>query len=200
MLKARFWALCLSALTPLVVTSLAPSVLAQSQGPAGFTSGNAPTAGSQTSISVPTTISAPGTAGGFQPVSANVTITPATTPGGQVTVTVPAAIATAVNTAGSNAVITFSTGSLSQVQVAALVSALSPTVASNINGEVPGTIIIESQSGGTTTSSQIVTTFAAAIAVLGSGMASAPPGGGISIQVGGIRVVISPRVAGGLVN
>ena len=202
MLKAHFSTFCVSLLTPLILTSMSPFALAQfspSRGPAGSISGNAPTGGSQTPISVPTTISAPG-AGGFQPVSANVTITPATTPGGQVTVTVPVAIATAVNAAGSNAVITFSTGSLSQVQVAALVSALSPTVASNINGEVPGTIIIESQSGGTTTSSQIVTTFAAAIAVLGSGMASAPPGGSISIQVGGIRVVISPRVAGGLVN
>jgi hypothetical protein len=200
MLKSRFWALFLSALTPLVVTSLAPSVLAQSQGTAGTTSGSNPTGGSQTVISVPTTISAPGTAGGFQPVSANVTIIPATTPGGQVTVTVPAPIATAVNTAGSNAVITFSTGSLSQVQVAALVSALSPTVASNTSANVGGGIVIESQSGGTTTSSQTVTTFAAAITTLGAVMASAPPGGRVSIQVGGIRVVVSPRVAGGLVN
>jgi hypothetical protein len=117
-----------------------------------------------------------------------------------VTVTVPAPIAAAVNTAGSNAVITFSTGSLSQVQVAALVSALSPTVASNTSADVAGGIVIEGQSGGTTTSSQTVTTFAAAITALGSIMAAAPPGGRVSIQVGGIRVVISPRVAGGLVN
>ena len=198
MLKPRFLALCLSVLTPLVVTSLAPSVLAQSQGTAGTTSGSNPTGGSQTVISVPTTISAPGTAGGFQPVSANVTI--ATTPGGQVTVTIPAVIATAVNTAGSNAVITFSTGSLSQVQIAALVSALSPTVASNTSADVAGGIVIESQSGGTTTSSQTVTTFAAAITALGAVMASAPPGGRVSIQVGNIKVVVSPRVAGGLVN
>jgi hypothetical protein len=203
MLKAHFSTFCVSLLTPLILTSMSPFALAQlspSRGTAGSISGNAPTGGSQTPISVPTTISAPGTFGGFQPVSANVTITPATTPGGQVTVTVPAVIATAVNAAGSNAVITFSTGSLSQIQIAALVSALSPTVANNINGEVPGGIVIESQSGGTTTSSQTVTTFAAAIAALGAGIAAAPPGGRISIQVGGIRVVISPRVAGGLVN
>lgn len=197
MLKARFLALCLSALTPLVMTSLAPSVLAGQN--AGSTSGSNPTGASQTVISVPATISAPGTVGGFQPVTANVVITPPSTPGGQPTITIPAPIATAVNTAGSNAVITFSTGSLSQQQIVALVSAVSPTVASNTNSTVAGGVTVEVQSSaGATTSSSVANTFGAAITQLATTLAAPPAGGRVSIRVGNVRVVISPRVAAGL--
>lgn len=197
MLKARFLALCLSALTPLVVTSLAPSVLAGQN--AGSTSGSNPTGASQTVISVPATISAPGTVGGFQPVTANVVITPPSTPGGQPTITVPAPIATAVNTAGSNAVITFSTGSLNQQQIVALVAALAPTVVNNTNADVPAGIIVESQSStGVTTSSSVANTFGAASTALATQLAAPPAGGVVTLQVGNILVVISPSDAAGL--
>ncbi len=197
MLKARFLALCLSALTPLVVTSLAPSVLAGQN--AGSTSGNNPTGGSQTVFSIPITISAPGTVGGFQPVSGNIIITASSTPGGPPTVTLPATIAAALNTAGSNAVITFSTGSLSQQQIVALVSALSLTVASNTNSTVAGGIIVEVQSStGATTSSSVANTFGAAITALATQLAALPAGGVVTLQVGNVRVVISPSDAAGL--
>ncbi len=198
MLKLRFLALLFSGLTPFVINSFSVSVLAQgapSRGPAGFTSGSAPTGGSQTVISVPTTITAPG-GGGVQPVSGNISVT--TTAGGQPVVTIPPAISTAVSTAGSNAVITFSTGSLSQQQIATLVSAVAPTVVNNTNAEVPGGVTIETQSStGGTISSSTATTMGAAITALATQLASPSSGGRVSIQVGNVRVVISSRVAGG---
>jgi hypothetical protein len=137
--------------------------------------------------------------GGFQPVSGDITITPPTTPGGQVTVTIPPAIATAVSAAGSNAVITFSAGTVSQQQVVALVAALAPTVVNNTNADVPAGIIVESQSStGVTTSSSVTNTFGAAITALATQLAAPPAGGVVTLQVGNILVVISPSDAAGL--
>ena len=110
MIKVNLFAWTVSSLVLLSLIS-SPVTLAQSQGPAGFPSGNTPTAGSQTPISVPVTVSTPG---GFQTVIDVVTIVPGTN-GAPPTITIPPAIQTAVNTAGASAIITLSTGSLALV-------------------------------------------------------------------------------------
>ncbi len=187
MIKVNLFAWTVS---PLVLLSLisSPVTLAQSQGPAGFPSGNTPTAGSQTPISVPVTVSTPG---GFQTAVAGViTIVPGTN-AAPPTITVPAAIQTAVNTAGASAVITLSTGSLTQVQLSTLVSA-TPTIVASLGGDVPGTITISTTQDNNTTSAATAATLGEAASLMTTAVANAPANGIVVLEVNDITVRISP--------
>ncbi|MEB3189113.1 MAG: hypothetical protein VKL42_02055 [Snowella sp.] len=192
MIKVKLFAWAVS---PLLLLSLIspPVALAQnnspSKGTSGTLSGSNPTAGSQTAISVPVTVTAPG-AGGFQPVTAVITIVPGTG-GAPPTVTVPTTIQTAVNTAGTNAVVTFSTGSLTQTQVATLVSA-TPTIVASLGGDVPGTITVSTTQGNNTTSSAQATTLGDAATLMTTAVANAPSNGIVVLEVNDITVRISP--------
>lgn len=198
MIKVKLFAWAVS---PLLLLSLisSPIALAQnnppSKGPAAFPSGNAPTAGSQTAISVPVTVTAPGL-GGFQPVSGVITIVPGTN-GAPPTITIPAAIQTALNTAGTNAVVTFSTGSLTQTQVATLVSA-TPTIVASLGGDVPGTITVSTTQGNNTTSTATAATLGDAATLMTTAVANAPSNGIVVLEVNDITVRISPSNRGNL--
>jgi len=188
MIKVNLFAWTVS---PLVLLSLisSPVTLAQSQGPAGFPSGNTPTAGSQTAISVPVTVTAPG-AGGFQPVTGVITIVPGAN-GAPPTITVPAAIQTAVNTTGASAVITLSTGSLTQVQLSTLVSA-TPTIVASLGGEVQGGITVSTTQGNNTTSTATAATLGEAASLMTTAVANAPSNGIVVLEIGDITVRLSP--------
>jgi hypothetical protein len=189
MIKVNLFAWTVS---PLLLLSLmsSPVTLAQntpSKGPAGFPSGNAPTAGSQTPISVPVTVSTPG---GFQPVIDVVTIVPGTN-GAPPTITIPPAIQTAVNTAGASAIITLSTGSLTQQQLATLVSA-TPTIVASLGGDVPGTITISTTQDDNTTSTVTAATLGEAASLMTTAVANAPANGIVVLEIGDVTVRISP--------
>lgn len=179
------------AVSPLLLLSLisSPVALAQSpsKGTAGTGSGSNPTGGSQTAISVPVT--APG-AGGFQPVTGVITIVPGTS-GAPPTITVPAAIQTAVNTAGASAVITLSTGSLTQVQLSTLVSA-TPTIVVSLGGDVQGGITVSTTQGNNTTSTATATTLGEAGSLMTTAVANAPSNGIVVLEVNDITVRLSP--------
>jgi hypothetical protein len=181
------------AVSPLLLLSLisSPVALAQSpsKGTAGTGSGSNPTAGSQTAISVPVTVTAPG-AGGFQPVTGVITIVPGTS-GAPPTITVPAAIQTAVNTAGASAVITLSTGSLTQQQLATLVSA-TPTIVASLGGDVPGTITISTTQDDNTTSTVTAATLGEAASLMTTAVADAPANGIVVLEIGDVTVRLSP--------
>jgi len=187
MIKVNLFAWTVS---PLVLLSLisSPVTLAQSQGPAGFPSGNTPTAGSQTPISVPVTVFTPG---GFQPaVVGVVTIVPGTN-GAPPTITIPPVIQTAVNTAGASAIITLSTGSLTQQQLATLVSA-TPTIVASLGGEVTGTITISTTQNNNTTSAVTAATLGEAASLMTTAVANAPANGIVVLEIGDVTVRISP--------
>jgi hypothetical protein len=187
MIKVNLFAWTVS---PLVLLSLisSPVTLAQSQGPAGFPSGNTPTAGSQTPISVPVTVSTPG---GFQTAVAGVvTIVPGTN-GAPPTITIPPVIQTAVNTAGASAIITLSTGSLTQQQLATLVSA-TPTIVASLGGEVTGTITISTTQDNNTTSAVTAATLGEAASLMTTAVANAPANGIVVLEIGDVTVRISP--------
>ena len=186
MIKVNLFAWTVS---PLVLLSLisSPVTLAQSQGPAGFPSGNTPTAGSQTPISVPVTVSTPG---GFQPVIDVVTIVPGTN-GAPPTITIPAAIQTAVNTAGASAIIILSAGSLTQQQLATLVSA-TPTIVASLGGEVPDTITVSTTQDNNTISTATATTLGEAGSLITTAVANTPANGIVVLEIGDITVRISP--------
>ena len=186
MIKVNLFAWTVS---PLVLLSLisSPVTLAQSQGPAGFPSGNTPTAGSQTPISVPVTVSTPG---GFQTVIDVVTIVPGTN-GAPPTITIPPVIQTAVNTAGASAIITLSTGSLTQQQLATLVSA-TPTIVASLGGDVPGTITISTTQDDNTTSTVTAATLGEAASLMTTAVANAPANGIVVLEIGDVTVRISP--------
>jgi hypothetical protein len=187
MIKVNLFAWTVS---PLVLLSLisSPVTLAQSQGPAGFPSGNTPTAGSQTPISVPVTVSTPG---GFQTaVVGVVTIVPGTN-GAPPTITIPPVIQTAVNTAGASAIITLSTGSLTQQQLATLVSA-TPTIVASLGGEVTGTITISTTQDNNTTSAVTAATLGEAASLMTTAVANAPANGIVVLEIGDVTVRISP--------
>lgn len=186
MIKVNLFAWTVS---PLVLLSLisSPVTLAQSQGPAGFPSGNTPTAGSQTPISVPVTVFTPG---GFQTaVVGVVTIVPGTN-GAPPTITISPAIQAAVNAAGGAVIIDFRTGSLTQQQLATLAST-TPTIVTSLEGEVQGTITVSIIQGNNTTSANTATTLAEASALLTESLAAAPGGSSIALGVGDITVIIS---------
>ena len=190
MIKVNLFAWTVS---PLLLLSLmsSPVTLAQntpSKGPAGFPSGNAPTAGSQTAISVPVTVFTPG---GFQTaVVGVVTIVPGTN-GDPLTIIIPPEIAAAANAAGSNVVITFSTGSLTQQQLATLVSA-TPTIVASLGGDVPGTITISTTQDNNTTSTVTAATLGEAASLMTTAVADAPANGIVVLEIGDVTVRISP--------
>ena len=187
MIKVNLFAWTVS---PLVLLSLisSPVTLAQSQGPAGFPSGNTPTAGSQTPISVPVTVFTPG--GVQTAVVGVVTIVPGTN-GAPPTITIPPAIQTAVNTAGASAIITLSTGSLTQQQLATLVSA-TPTIVASLGGDVPGTITISTTQDDNTTSTVTAATLGEAASLMTTAVANAPANGIVVLEIGDVTVRISP--------
>ncbi len=186
MIKVNLFAWTVS---PLVLLSLisSPVTLAQSKGPAGFLSGNAPTAGSQTPISVPVTVTPPG---GIQPFNDLITIVPGTN-GGPLTIIIPPTITTAVNEAGTNIIIVFSTGSLTQQQLATLVSA-TPTIVASLGGDVPGTITISTTQDNNTTSTVTAATLGEAASLMTTAVADAPANGIVVLEIGDVTVRISP--------
>jgi len=189
MIKVSLFAWAVSPLLLLTLIS-SPVTLAQntpSKGTAGSVSGSNPTGGSQTAISVPVTVTAPG-AGGFQPVTGVITIVPGTG-GAAPTITVPAAVQTAVNTAGASAVITLSTGSLTQVQLSTLVSA-TPTIVVSLGGDVPGTV--STTQGNNTTSTATAATLGEAASLMTTAVANAPSNGIVVLEVNDITVRLSP--------
>lgn len=187
MIKVNLFAWTVS---PLVLLSLisSPVTLAQSQGPAGFPSGNAPTAGSQTPISVPVTVSPPG--GVQTAVVGVITIVPGTN-GAPPTITIPAAIQTAVNTAGASAIIILSAGSLTQQQLATLVSA-TPTIVASLGGDVQGGITVSTTQDNNTISTATATTLGEAGSLITTAAANAPANGIVVLEIGDITVRISP--------
>jgi hypothetical protein len=191
MIKVSLFAWAVSPLLLLTLIS-SPVTLAQntpSKGTAGSVSGSNPTGGSQTAISVPVTVTAPG-AGGFQPVTGVITIVPGTG-GAAPTITVPAAVQTAVNTAGASAVITLSTGSLTQVQLSTLVSA-TPTIVVSLGGDVPGTVTVSTTQGNNTTSTATAATLGEAASLMTTAVANAPSNGIVVLEVNDITVRLSP--------
>ena len=187
MIKVNLFAWTVS---PLVLLSLisSPVTLAQSQGPAGFPSGNTPTAGSQTPISVPVTVSPPG--GVQTAVVGVITIVPGTN-GAPPTITIPPAIQTAVNTAGASAIIILSTGSLTQQQLATLVIA-TPTIVASLGGDVQGGITVSTTQDNNTTSTATATTLGEAGSLITTAVANAPANGIVVLEIGDITVRISP--------
>jgi hypothetical protein len=181
MLKARFFALCLSILTPLSLSSISPSTLAQtpSGGVAGTTSGNNPTGGSQTTIAVPFV----GTGNGFT-VNSNVTVTPGAN-GAPPNVSVPAPVAALLNAAGSSVSIAFSTGTLSQQQIATLIAS-APAIVTTLDGGVAGNIVLTTAGG----PEQTFTSFAGAQSVLTS-FTTSNPTGTFTLTVGNITVSVN---------
>ncbi|MFM7573792.1 MAG: hypothetical protein ACKO4S_11770 [Snowella sp.] len=171
MLKTQFLVLCVSALTPFVIGSFSSSLLAQSQGPAGYTSGNTPTGSSQTPLSIP-----PVTSGGASTRNVTVTIDANGSPS---TVTIPPAVATEVNNAGISTINEFSSGSPSQQKVSNLVTG-TPAIVNNINGNVPDPIVVTTPLGTST-----YPTFAAAKTAL-DGVS-----GNYSMTVGGVTVTVN---------
>lgn len=192
MIKVKLFAWAVS---PLLLLSLIspPFALAQnnspSKGTAGTISGSNPTAGSQTAISVPFTVTAPG-AGGLQPVTGVITIVPGTS-GAAPTITVPAAIQTAVNTAGASAVVTLSAGSLTQQQLATLVSA-TPTIVASLGGDVQGGITVSTTQDNNTISTATATTLGEAGSLITTAVANTPANGIVVLEIGDITVRISP--------
>ena len=187
MIKVNLFAWTVS---PLVLLSLisSPVTLAQSQGPAGFPSGNTPTAGSQTPISVPVTVSTPG---GFQTaVVGVVTIVPGTN-GAPPTITIPPAIQAAVNAAGGGVIIVFRTGSLIQQRLATLASA-TPTIVASLGGDVPETITISTTQDNNTTSTVTAATLGEAASLMTTAVANAPANGIVVLEIGDVTVRISP--------
>ena len=159
-----------------------------SPGTSATRSGSNPTGGSNTVFGVPVTITAPG-AGGFQPVSGSLTVTPGAD--GQpptISISSPTILA-AVNAAGTNAVIIFSTGTLTQQQIAILVSAVA-TEATTLQATVPVEIVVS-----TLTGSETLTTLGEAFTALSDDIGNVDniPNGAFSLQVGTVEVVINPR-------
>ena len=187
MIKVNLFAWTVS---PLVLLSLisSPVTLAQSQGPAGFPSGNTPTAGSQTPISVPVTVFTPG--GVQTAVVGVVTIVPGTN-GAPPTITIPAAIQAAVNAAGGGVIIVFRTGSLIQQRLAALASA-TPTIVASLGGDVQGGITVSTAQDNNTTSTATATTLGEAGSLITTAVANAPANGIVVLEIGDITVRISP--------
>ena len=181
MLKPHFLALLFSALTPFVINSFFPSALAQtpSGGTAGTSSGSNPTGGSQTVISVPFV----GTGSGYS-VNSSVTITPGTG-GAPPTVSVPAPVSALLNAAGSSVSLVFSTGTLSQQQIATLVAS-APSIVTNLEGKVPGTIVVTTNGG----AEQLFTTFAAAQTAL-RGFTGSNPTGPFTLKAGNVTVSVN---------
>lgn len=166
-----------------------PSAFAQSpsKGPAGNTSGSTPTAGSETNFGVPATGSTLGTPS-FQSVNTNITTT--TSPSGQVTVTAPPAITQAVTTAGTTLANTFSAGTSSQQQTAALLS--SPTtVVNSTEATVSGQIVIESNQGGQTVTTETYTTMGQAFDALNTGVNTSSSDTSFTMEVNGVEVTIN---------
>ena len=192
MFKRTSWAWAMSPLLALALSSTQVS-LAQSpsKGPAGSTSGNVPTAASNTTFSVPVTVSAPG-AGGSTPVSGNLAVTTGAA-GQPPTISAPPAITNAVAAAGTSAVITLSTGNLTQQQIATLVSAVA-TVTTSLQGSVPGEIIVSTLQGNNTIGQQTFTTLSQAFTALSAGLGNVAniPNGAFSLQVGEVRVNLIP--------
>ena len=186
MIKVNLFAWTVS---PLVLLSLisSPVTLAQSQGPAGFPSGNAPTAGSQTPISVPVTVTPPG---GIQPFNDLITIVPGTN-GGPLTIIIPPTITTAVNEAGTNIIIVFRTGSLTQQQIATLTSAI-PTIVTSLEGEVQGTITVSIIQDNNTIGTVTAATLGEAASLSTEAVANAPANGIVVLEIGDVTVRISP--------
>jgi hypothetical protein len=119
-----------------------------------------------------------------------ITIVPGTG-GAAPTITVPAAIQTAVNTAGASAVITLSTGSLTQVQLSTLVSA-TPTIVASLGGDVQGGITVSTTQGNNTTSTATATTLGEAGSLMTTAVANAPANGIVVLEIGDVTVRISP--------
>jgi len=189
MFKNLSWTWMMSSLLITGLCSSEPAFAqSSSKGPAGNTSGYAPTAGSETHFGVPATGSTLGTPS-FQSVNTNITTT--TSPSGQVTVTASPAITQAVATTGTTLVNTFSTGTSSQQQTAALLS--SPTtVVNSIEGEVPGQIVIESNQDGQIVSTEIYDTLGQAFDALNTGIVTSSPNTVFTIKVNGVQVTINP--------
>jgi hypothetical protein len=132
MLKLRFLSLFFATLTPLIFNSLSPSAIAQtppSRGVAGTVSGNNPTGGSQTPISVPIQL------GGITPLATGITISN----GGVVTLS--PGLQASLNGLGRGIIATFSTGTISQVQIATLLAA-APSISRSLSGKVEGDVTV----------------------------------------------------------
>jgi hypothetical protein len=119
-----------------------------------------------------------------------VTIVPGTN-GAPPTITIPPVIQTAVNTAGASAIITLSTGSLTQQQLATLVSA-TPTIVASLGGEVTGTITISTTQDNNTTSAVTAATLGEAASLMTTAVANAPANGIVVLEIGDVTVRISP--------
>jgi hypothetical protein len=119
-----------------------------------------------------------------------VTIVPGTN-GAPPTITIPPVIQTAVNTAGASAIITLSTGSLTQQQLATLVSA-TPTIVASLGGEVTGTITINTTQNNNTTSAVTAATLGEAASLMTTAVANAPANGIVVLEIGDVTVRISP--------
>jgi hypothetical protein len=131
MLKLRFLSIFFATLTPLIFNSLSPSAIAQtpSGGVAGTVSGNNPTGGSQTPISVPIQI------GGATPLATGITIS------NSGAVTLSPGLQTSLNGLGQGITATFSTGTISQVQIATLIAA-APSISNSLSGQVAGDVTV----------------------------------------------------------
>ena len=143
MLKLRFLSLFFATLTPLIFNSLSPSAIAQtpSGGGAGTLSGNNPTGGSQTAVSVPIQI------GGTTPLATGITVS------NSGVVTLSPGLQTSLNGLGQGITATFSTGTISQVQIATLIAA-APSISNSLNGQVQGSVTV-TINGQTTTFSTL---------------------------------------------
>ncbi|UXE61980.1 MAG: hypothetical protein KA717_03475 [Woronichinia naegeliana WA131] len=136
---------------------------------------------------MPVTVTPPG---GIQPFNDLITIVPGTN-GGPLTIIIPPTITTAVNEAGTNIIIVFSTGSLTQQQLATLVSA-TPTIVASLGGDVPGTITISTTQDNNTTSTVTAATLGEAASLMTTAVADAPANGIVVLEIGDVTVRISP--------
>lgn len=179
-------------LSPLLIASLFCPQMALAQSPskgaAGNTSGNAPTAASDTNFAVPVTGSTLG-APSFQSTSTNVSTT--TSPSGELTVVAPPAVTQSVTTASNTVLVTFSTGTSSQQQTATLITS-PPTVVNITSAEVPGQVVVESSQGGQQTSTSRLNTLGQAFDTLSAGVATASADTSYTLEVNGLQITVSP--------
>lgn len=160
---------------------------------AGTASGGGTNGSSNTNFSVP--VNATGNA--ITPASPQITFV--LQPDGSLAITIPPAVTQAVNTAGTNLQLTFATGSLSQQQIAVLVSAL-PAIVNSLNGGVPGTVVLQPLQGNSNQPAgapQVFTTLGDAFVALQTQFINANTQRAFSLSVGDVKVTLRPSTPGG---
>jgi hypothetical protein len=179
MLKIKSFFFALS-LTPLLLTAWQLPNQAQtgnspSLGTAGGASGGGTTGSSGTVLSVPTTV----TGAGLGSATGNLEIN--FTPEGTPILTVPPVLQTAVSSTARSVSVTFSTGSLSQQQVAQVVSAL-PAIATSLGASISTPVTVGGQS---------FTNLGSALTAV-QNQVSGPGNGLVTVRIGTTSIRISP--------